>query len=213
MSRAALGTVCLLIFAACSSDTTPQGTGRDATTTSTAADAPPGGMDAIVGVDQGSIDTGLFDMGVRDTSVMDGGPGQQCTELAQCCPQLPQQSQGQCFTTAGGGDEGQCGQGLTLAQQAGYCVPGGTDAEPRDGPLGPSCALLAGCCAQAGQLQTICENTANSGDEARCDRILNLAAQFGLVCMAMDAGTSTISDAGTSTIGDAGTSTTGDAGP
>lgn len=214
-----LSCAALLLFAACSEDQTGGAPRSDgSTSTSSIADAS-GPTDAEADLDAAladvmSLDSGGFADAVSggDTGANDAGAtSAACDELGACCPQLPAGLQGNCTTTAGGGDDARCGQTLGLAQMGGYCVPGGMDATPREaGPLGPSCAQLEACCATVPQaIQATCTNTAQNGDEGRCDQILALAQRVGACQNPVDAG---LADTGTSTVGDAGTSTTGDAG-
>lgn len=181
------------------------------------------GADAASSLDTGpnaATDTGARDTGgltIEDTG--GGGGGPLCMELADCCPTLPAQAQGACDMAVANGDEGGCQQSLGFARMAGRCLPPDHDAgPPRDaGPLGPACMTYLACCPELGPLQGTCENTANGGDEMRCQTSLDLARRINR-CLPPDAGvldTGVDLDAGTSTtadggsVGDAGTSTTG----
>lgn len=183
-----------LLAAACSdSKTTPVGPGpgtdaavtnKDATTTSTPADASttPDANDLADTGNQGQPDAPPeADAGTAN--------GPLCTELEACCGTL-QFGQMQCFDRAAAGDENACQMLLQQAQQGGLCLPPGHDAgeRPEGGALTPECAALAPCCAQAGALATICDNLVQGNDPARCQNILDLLAGRGIMCGPPDSG-------------------------
>ncbi len=210
-------------FFACDSGTTAQNAPpKPSADTGT---APPTDSGANNGSqDSGAVDTGGGGLTIEDTGTgqppprRDGStnmPGPVCMELEGCCPELPQQGQGPCNNSVANGDEGGCQQALDLAKRAGFCLPMGFDAGSRDaGPLGPVCTEYLACCPELGPIQGACERTAMAGDEMRCQMSIDLARQFGMRCLPMDAGVidagtaTTTPDAGMMMSMDAGTATT-----
>jgi hypothetical protein len=210
---------------ACSSGTSSPNH-PDATGGQDAAAASDGGADdgammsqdgAMMSMDASGRDAMSFDSG---TPGLDGGLGQSCTALSDCCATLPQQAQAPCFMAAAGGDEATCQTRLTMAQNLGQC--GGapdTGTGPVDaGPLGPACSTLNDCCPLAGQLSGLCTRVASGGNEGTCQMVLDFVQGRGFCvgmdggapdAMSMDTGTSTAADAG---VADTGTSTTADGG-
>ena len=199
----------LLLLAACSESptTVPPPTGRDATTTSSIADASTG-SDANAGdamsnpnADASATsDSGAMGPGDAPATASDGGMvvlGPVCTELELCCPTLPVLQQ-QCIDAAAMGDETACQGRLDMARGAGLCLDPTADAGPPAGdagPLTPECEALAPCCPLAGMLMGICDRLVGNNDPMRCQQTLDLLAGRGIMCTPM------MTDAGTSTIG------------
>jgi len=195
--------------------------GRDATATSSTADARTSSTaDAASGLDASGAGRdalpgdALAIPNDSGSSSGDGGAlGPSCTTLTTCCGELPVGGP-MCLTVADMGDEAACQMRLEQARGLGLCVDPTADAAAQvDGNsnLSPECAALQPCCAQAGQLATICDNLVNRNDPMRCQQTLDLLAGRGIMCApAGDAGGGVDPDASESL--DATTSSVADAG-